>query len=129
VLTIPENIGDLYNLPQGVLTQIKSYIQQDFPVRIDAPPQVALFAYDNDTFVVESYRPEEARIGVSILGTAGRLRDLSTGEIVQPEPPAPAQDPVGHRQAELDRNPGGGARTGFQVNVPPHSYRVFRIER
>ena len=53
-LTIPENMADLYNLPQPLLTRLKVYLQRDFPVRLDAPALVSLFAYDNGTFVVES---------------------------------------------------------------------------
>ena len=44
LLNIPENEGDLYNLPQGVLTQMKRYLMQDFPVRIELQSRVALFA-------------------------------------------------------------------------------------
>jgi hypothetical protein len=111
VLAIPENQGDLYNLPQGVITQIKTYVQQDFPVRIDAPARVSLFAYDNGTFVVESFRPGETAVGISVAGAHVRLRNLETGEVVggQPEPRAPG-------------------RTGFQVNVQPHSFLAFKVE-
>jgi hypothetical protein len=66
VLAIPENIGDLYNLPRGVTSAIKGYLQQDFPVRMDSPAQVALFAYDNGAFVIESFRPEDSEVTVSV---------------------------------------------------------------
>ena len=36
-----------------------------FPVRLDGPSQVALFAYDNHTFIVESYLPAETDVKVS----------------------------------------------------------------
>src|SRR5208282_960517 len=55
VLTIPDNFADLYNLPPEVLTSIKTYILGSFPVRLEAPSRVSLFAYDNQTFVVESF--------------------------------------------------------------------------
>jgi hypothetical protein len=128
VLAVPENIGDLYSLPQGVLTAIKSYVQQDFPVRIDAPPKVSLFAYDNGTFVVESFRADETHLGVSVAGTNRLLRDLATGEVVAQSAAEADSGPVGHRQAELERNKGGAARTLFTVALPPHSYRAFKVE-
>src|SRR5262249_21868089 len=68
VLTIPENIGDLYRLPQGVTNVIRHYFFSDFPVRIDAPSGVSLFAYDNGTFVIESFRHEPTDVRVSIAG-------------------------------------------------------------
>jgi hypothetical protein len=49
------------------LNAIRSYIMGDFPVRIEARAQVSLFAYDNGTFIVESFRdqPADVRIRVS----------------------------------------------------------------
>ena len=61
--TMPENFGDLYNLPQPMITQIKRFLFADAPVQIDAPDHVALFTYDNGAFVVENYRDDAARVG------------------------------------------------------------------
>jgi hypothetical protein len=123
LLTIPENQSDLYNLPQGVITQIKHYLQRDFPVRIDSPPLVSLFAYDNDTFVVESFRPTPALVNVLVPGANVKLRDLATGKLVAGhEPPPPAKDRRGRRRYEEP------PYTVFSVNIQPHSYRAFRIE-
>jgi len=109
VLNIPDNVGDLYELPQPLATLIRNYLQPDFPVRIDAPARVSLFAYDNGTFIVESFRAEPVTIGVSVAGAHPQLRDLVTAETVSAE-----------------AGPGGKpARTLFRVQIPPHSYRVF----
>ena len=35
--TMPDNFGDLYNLPQTDADQVKDYLFADAPVRIDAP--------------------------------------------------------------------------------------------
>lgn len=123
VLTVPENIGDLYSLPRGVVTQIKSYIQPDAPVRIDSPASVALFAYDNGTFVVESYLPTEARVNISVAGAGRRLVDENASAPVQA---GPAPSVVSH-----STRLGGAAqvapRTVFPVVIAPHSYTVFRV--
>jgi hypothetical protein len=105
VLNIPDNSGDLYNLPQPVTRVIKSYLQADFPVRIDAPAQVSLFAYDNGTFVVQSFRPEPAQVSISIVGASAKLRNIVSNEM-------PAAD----------------ARRTFKVVIPAHSYAAFAIE-
>ena len=65
---IPENFGDLYNLPQPMITRIKHYLFADQPVQIDAPDHVALFTYDNGAFVVENYRDDAARVGITRKG-------------------------------------------------------------
>jgi hypothetical protein len=116
VLTVPENVADLYNLPRGVTSAIKSYLLQDFPVRLDAPAQVALFAYDNGACVIESFRPDDAEVTVSVLGDA-RLTNALTGEALK-EVTAPASSDR--------RRPAGPPRTFFKVSVPPHSYLVLR---
>lgn len=118
VLDIPDNIGDLYALPQGLTNQIKAYLQRDFPVRLDAPAHVSLFAYDNRTLVVESFRADDAPVRVLASGPAKTLRDLLTGEVIQADAAATAA-------ASPEEGP---ARTAFSLAVPPHSWRAFRIE-
>jgi hypothetical protein len=115
VLTVPENPNDLYSLPQPVLTSIRHYAMEGFPVQIDAPSQVSLFAYDNGTLVVESYLGEPAQVTVSALGNYAKLRNLATGETVEGKPA------VGKANAP--------ARTEFGVAIPPHSFVAFAIER
>jgi hypothetical protein len=62
--TMPENFGDLYNLPQPMITRLKRYLFSDQPVQIDAPDHVALFTYDNGAFVVENFRDDPAQVRV-----------------------------------------------------------------
>jgi hypothetical protein len=110
MLDVPENMGDLYNLPQPVLTQIRRYVASDFPVRIDAPAKVALFAYDNASFVVENYRDEPATVTVSIAGSVPRLEAIGGGAAVMPAATAA----------------GDADRTDFTLTLPAHSFRAFR---
>jgi hypothetical protein len=117
VLNIPDNPGDLYDLPQPVTAAIRSYLQSDFPVRIDAPSHVSLFAYDNGTFIVQSFRAEPASVGVSVAGTTVALKDVVSGEVV-------AGLAEAQRRGQTEK-----ARTAFRVPVPPHSYRAFTISR
>ena len=60
--TMPENLGELYKLPQPAITRIKQYLFGELPVQIDAPDHVALFTYDNGAFVVENFRDETASV-------------------------------------------------------------------
>jgi hypothetical protein len=115
VLNIPDNPGDLYELPQPVMKAIRGYLQADFPVRLDSPARVSLFAYDNDTFVVESFRSELATVGVFVKGGHMKLHDLLAGEDVPAQAAASAQGGP----------PGEASRTEFSIQIPPHSYRVF----
>jgi hypothetical protein len=117
--TIPENLGDLYNLPQKMVTRIKDYLTPDAPVRIDSPPRVALFSYDNSAFVVENYRGEEAAVTISVAGSPAALREATTAAILQPLPEAPT--------APGRSGPPPPVRRSFRTVIPPHSFQMFRI--
>jgi hypothetical protein len=117
--TMPENLGDLYNLPQPMVTRVKDYLMPDAPVRIDAPDHVALFTYENGAFVVENYRGDEAAVTISLAGTPASLRETTTGATLQPLPDAPS--------AASRRGPPPPVRKNFRTTVPPHSFQVFRI--
>jgi hypothetical protein len=125
VLTIPENISDLYNLPRGVTSAIKAHLQRDFPVRMDSPAQVALFAYDNRAFVVESFRHDDSEVTVSLKGDHAKLRNALTGQVLTEL--APVSDPKEKNRWSRDQ-PMGPTRTNFKIAVPPHSYMVFTSE-
>ena len=114
--TMPENFGDLYTLPRPMLTRIKDYLFADAPVRIDAPPQVALFTYDNGAFIVENYRDEPASVTISVAGAPSALL-----EVTQRQRLAPASEPSPTRRVEARRR-------SFATEIPPHSFRVFKLE-
>ncbi|MDE2164579.1 MAG: hypothetical protein KGJ53_15560 [Alphaproteobacteria bacterium] len=120
LLDIPENMGDLYKLPEAALNQIRAYMLQDFPLHIEAPDHVATFAYDNNTFVLESYRDTPTDVKVVLSGKGKKLVDVQTGRPV----------------AEVPVEPGTQGRhwyqpppsSDFSVKIEPHSFMVFRIE-
>ena len=124
VINIPENMSDLYNLPQGVLTSLKGYLMGDFPVRIDSPAQVALFAYDNQSFVIESYKSEPCDVNVIFPGAGAKLTDSVSGKPLEPQL-IPTPDP-NNWWARVNPD---APMTHFSVQIQPHSYRVFTFEK
>lgn len=116
VLTVPENANDLYTLPQPVLAQLRQYLMVGFPVWIDAPAKVSMLAYDNNSFVVESFLDAPTSVTVSTLGAATHLRNARTGEMIEGKPtPKP----------RFGRAP---QRTQFTFEVQPHSFLAFTQE-
>ncbi|MFO1475512.1 MAG: hypothetical protein U1F98_02530 [Verrucomicrobiota bacterium] len=120
VLAVPDNFGDLYHLPREVLGVLRGVLQRDLPVRLDAPAQVALFAYNNRTFIVESFLPDAGEVGVILPGKVARLRNLVTGETVDGRP-QPANRGRVWRNEPQDQ-------TAFSLQLKPHSYAVFAAE-
>ena len=119
VWTMPDNFHNLYRLPPPVMSVVKDALMEGFPVRLDGPSQVALFAYDNQTFIVESFLPSGADVKIRTLGSATKLRDLVSGQVIIGQPPAPPA-----RRWQKPEEP----RVAFDVHLEPHSYRAFAIE-
>ena len=112
VLTVPDNFTDLYLLPDATLNAIRSYVLGDFPVRVEGPAKVSLFAYDNGTLIVESFRDEPANVTV-LASKASSLKDLVSGETLA-------------GTAHKPRHPAEPAAMAFPITLAPHSYRVFQ---
>jgi hypothetical protein len=117
VLTIPDNFADLYNLPAEALTVIKEVLTRDLPVRVEGPPQVSLFIYDNDTFIVESFLPNPVEVKIVLDKRITGLKDLLGGRGFG-GPPGRGMNPQPR-----------GDKVVFETFIQPHSYRVFSAEK
>jgi hypothetical protein len=98
----------LYHLPQEVLSQIRRVMTQDIPVYLDSPSKICLFAYDNNTFIAQSYQPFRTRYNIVINKVGAKLFDLTS-----------------------DRELHGyvnGDTTVFEVLHQPRTYNVYRFE-
>jgi hypothetical protein len=111
VLNIPDNFGDLYDLPRPAVTAIKGFVQGGFPIRIDSDSHVSLFAYDNGAFIVQSYRDSESEVTISIAGANRRLRRDEVDVPPKSQPPRPDET----------------ATTTFTIRIPAHSYQLFNF--
>jgi hypothetical protein len=120
VWTMPDNFNDLYALPPHVTAAIKNFVMRGFPVRLDGPPQVSLFAYDNNAFIAENFSAATADVKISTLGNSTRLKNPVTGEVLEGKLPPPRRWTW---QTETVEN-----RVTFTAHLPPHSYTVFAPE-
>ena len=106
--------------PEGVLNAIRSYVMADFPVRVDAPAGVSLFAYDNHTFVVQSFLDKQASVTANLPEGTAKLSNLSAGETL-----SPAAQPA-HSEAQFGPPTPGPRYARFTFLVKPHSFVAFR---
>jgi len=119
VWTMPDNFNDLYRLPPAVVSELKSYVMAGFPVRLEGPSQVALFAYDNNTFIAQSYRHETTDVVVKVAGKVAKLRNVVTDEVIVAEA----------SESRRGRNQGPEQTfSTFKVRLLPHSYSVFTAD-
>ena len=118
VLTIPDDYGNLYDYPAEALNVIRRAISKDVGAYIEGPAKVALFPYDNKTLVVENFNDEAVSLRVVINTKVKDLRNLLTGEKLQPTD-------VTSGQAMPYRNRFFGYADGatvFELNLAAHSY-------
>jgi hypothetical protein len=111
VLTIPDNFGDLYNLPPEVLTQLRAAIAGDLPVRLEGPSQVGLFVYDNGKFIVENFAAPGGNtvpVRAVVDGKFTRLVDVESGQAINGQT--------------------RGDKMVFDLTLPPATYRVLSAE-
>ena len=119
VMTIPDDFGNLYDLPQGVLNAFRQVLSKDLDIQIDAPAKVGLFLYDNGTFIVESFLDEPVTVKINAKEGIDKITDLLSGAVIDKMPAENTSRPLGLRFRADDKN------NVFSVTLPPHSYRVF----
>jgi hypothetical protein len=117
ILTIPDNFSDLYSYPTQVLNQIRSALLGDLFVRVEAPGDVSLFVYDNDTFIIESFLPESVNVQVSLDPKYSKIREITTDQTISGR--------SGMTGGFGLFGSGSTKRMQFPVPIKPHSYRVF----
>jgi hypothetical protein len=125
VLTVPNDPADLYAFPPTVLSVIRQTLSSAEPIRLDtAPAQVALFRYDNNTFIVQNYLPTAAEVTVSAAGKVVQIQDLLTGKGIAPAPET-GRGFGGFGGGFGGRGPAAPPRTSFTFIVLPYSYMAL----
>ncbi|MCR4603186.1 MAG: hypothetical protein K5683_06615 [Prevotella sp.] len=84
VLTIPDDFGNLYDYPTGVLNVIRRVMSKDAGIYFEGPAKVALFPYDNRTMVLENFNDQPVTLRVFINTKVNTLRNLLTGQQLKP---------------------------------------------
>ena len=118
VLVVPENFADLYNFPSEALNRIRQVLSQDVNIRIEGRSQVSLFIYNNNTFIVESFLPEDVDIKVIINKNINKIKDILSKEEIKG---VSSKSPVLWGQETENEQ-------AFKVKIKPHSYRIFHYE-
>lgn len=112
VMTIPDDYGNLYDLPEGVLNAYRRVLSQDLEMYIEGPAKVSLFLYDNGTFIVESFRDEPVTIRLVTNKKIEAVKDMLKGTLVE----------------KLPENQRDHANR-YLITLMPHSYKVYEVAK
>lgn len=77
VLTIPDNMGDIYNYPNQVLQVIRVLFTKELPAVLDTPAGVQMFLYDNDKMIIRTDLPYFESVTVRFKGNITAVRELA----------------------------------------------------
>ena len=117
VLTIPDDMGQLYDYPAGALTEIRRTMSQDLDFYLDGPSKVSLFLYDNHTLIVENFNDEP--VEVKLVCEPDKFKRLKSLEDQTTIDGKLEDYYVGWRKKNA---------TKFAVSLKPHSYMAFSYE-
>lgn len=113
VLNIPDSPAELYKLPAEVLNNLRG--EMDLPVTIEGKARIGVFLYDNDTFIVHSFRDRPEHITVRIKRPGAQLKQLAGLR-----PYTKDGRPVKAPQLE--------GESAFDIMLYPNRYAAFRVE-
>lgn len=113
VLTIPDDMGNLYDYPAAALNEIRRIMSKDLGVYLEAPSKVGLFVYDNKTLVVENFNDEPVEVCVVTDDKVMKLENLEDATILNPLP---------SERLDTKRAP----KNSFRMLLLPHSYKAFK---
>ena len=117
VLTIPDDMGQLYDYPAAALTEIRRVMSQDLDFYLDGPAKVSLFLYDNHTLIVENFNDESVEVKlVCEPEKFRRIKNLEDNMTIE---------------GKLEEYWVGWYKknaTKFAVSLKPHSYMAFSYE-
>lgn len=117
VLTIPDDMGQLYDYPAGALTEIRRTMSQDLDFYLDGPSKVSLFLYDNRTLIVENFNDEP--VEVKLVCEPDKFKRMKSLE---------DQTTIDGKLEDYYVGWHKKNATKFAVSLKPHSYMAFSYE-
>jgi hypothetical protein len=115
VLTIPDDLGNLYDYPREALTEIRRILSKDSGIYLNAPSKVALFLYDNNTLVVENFNDEPVEVSIITKKGIDNMIDLEDDKILKP---IPLNVPFSRANVSPQQS--------FNLSLLPHSYKAYK---
>jgi hypothetical protein len=122
VLTIPDDMGNLYSLPEKVLNVYRKIMSKDLGIYIEGPSKVSLFVYDNGTFIVESFNNTPVNIRIVTTKKADHITDVIEGDVLKMN--IDKKEAYGRYFFKTDSE----ETRSHELTLKPHSFRVFELK-
>jgi hypothetical protein len=119
VLTIPDNVIDLYQMPVEVLSKIKEILTPNMPALLEAPGYTSLFVYDNNTVIVESFTDETRQVKLRLAEGFSGAKNLISEQELTGEKKDYFQ---GWKKPPI-------TRSLLNLELKPHSFLVLQLEK
>lgn len=119
VITIPDDFGNLYDLPEDVLNVFRQVMSKDLGMYLEGPANVGLFVYDNNTFIIESFLDDPVTIELVVTEDIPSITDIINGIKIEKL----ANENPDFRSRRMS---GTEETYKYRITLMPHSYRVFQ---
>ena len=120
---MPENYADLYKLPSEVIRGMNKHLSMGQRVYLGCAPKYNLFAYDNNVYGIQCYRPMRDTCQVIVRGECRGLRDIETGREYTQCKALPLPGHRGDATSEIPEPP----EFAFDVTMFPGRYMFFEV--
>jgi len=101
------------------LSKIREILTPGMPVLLEGPGYTSLFAYDNNTVIVESFASENKQVKLRLAEGFSSAKNLITGQEINGEKKEYIQS---RRQPPI-------TKTVLNLDLKPHSYLVLQLEK
>lgn len=105
------------------MTLIRKNFARHTRAYIEAGSQYNLFLYDNDTFVVASYREYREYMNVVVRGCCSRLVELGSGTVYEPVRVKDQPD----QRFDVAYVPESATESVFEIYFSPGTFKYFQI--
>ena len=82
VLTVPDNMGDMYHYPPQILGAVREQLMAELPVRVEGPAKVQMFLYDNNCMILRSDLEYYETVTLHLDEKITAVKDLIKGEMI-----------------------------------------------
>jgi len=99
----------MYRYSEEALSAIKQRIMGNMNIFVQSEAGIALFCYDNDHYIIESFLPHNSHISVTVKGAKCSVTNVENGRVID---------------GTFENN-----NSVFSFDISPSNFGVFRVNK